>query len=137
MRGGSGQKRTGEKVSPTAQTRRRPAMLGQQVRREVVAQLRQQRDPPFRRVVSDFQEETAGRRSKGDGEGLTTQIYTGSFERLEAFCARDELAEVTDVEYVAYEEHDVEVVERVYIWKGDKVFQVLASGLESKVVEGG
>ena len=40
------------------------------------------------------------------------QLYTDLFERLEDFCAGDELAEVSDVEYVVYEEHDGEVVER-------------------------
>ena len=56
------------------------------VRREVVARLRQQRDPPLRRVASDFQEETAGRwRSKGDGEGTTAQLYTVLFGLLEDF----------------------------------------------------
>jgi hypothetical protein len=84
-----------------------------EVRREVVAQLRQQRDSPLRGVASDFQEESTGqRRSKGDGEGPTAQLYTGLFERLEAFCGGDELAEVSDLEYVVYEEDDAEVVER-------------------------
>ena len=78
--------------------------------REVVAQLRKQRDPPFRRVASDFQEETAGRRrSKGDEEGPTAQLYTRLFKRLEAFCASDELAEVSDMEHAVYEEDDGEV----------------------------
>ena len=57
-----------------------------EVRREVVARLRQQRGPPLRRVASDFQEETAGRwRSKGDGEGTTAQLYTVLFGLLEDF----------------------------------------------------
>ena len=84
-----------------------------EVKREVIAQLCQQRDPPLRRVTSDFQEETAGQRqSKGDGEDPTAQLYTGLFSRLEDFCAGDELAEVSDVEYVVYEEDDGKVVER-------------------------
>jgi len=82
-----------------------------EVGREVVAQLGQQRDPPFRRVASDFQEGATGR-SKGDGEGPTTQLYGGSFERLEPFCAIDELAEVSDVEDVVYEENDAEVAKQ-------------------------
>ena len=40
------------------------------------------------------------------------QLYTDLFERLEDFCAGDELAEVSDVEYVVYEEDDGKVVER-------------------------